>query len=99
MVAMKKQKIFFIAILGLTLTAGIWLIISGKDALEEKRHRESKKAHLEKDIEEFRKESKKTRQHLERLRKDPEFQEATARQELGYGKEGERVYRFPKEKE
>ena len=96
---MKKQNILTAAILGIALCAGIWLVLSGKDALEEKQHRESKKAHLEKDIQELRKEAKKTRMHLERLRKDPEFQEATARQELGYGKEGERVYRFPEVKD
>ena len=48
-------------------------------------------------IEELRKEANSNRKYLEKLRKDPDFQDATARQELGYGKDGERVYRFPEE--
>ena len=75
-----------------------WLGLSYKDAIDELMRRESDKAVLEKDIEELRKEANNNREYLEKLRKDPDFQDATARQELGYGKDGERVYRFPEEK-
>jgi hypothetical protein len=32
---------------------------------------------------------------LEKERRDPDFQDAVARKELGYGKSEERLYRFP----
>lgn len=79
------------------ISAVAWLIFSYKNALDELSHRESEKAVLQKDIEVLREEADSNRKYLEKLRKDPDFQDATARQELGYGKDGERVYRFPEE--
>ena len=34
---------------------------------------------------------------LDKLRSDPDFQDAVARKELGYGKPDERLYRFSEE--
>lgn len=79
------------------ISAVAWLIFSYKNASDELSHRESEKAVLQKDIEVLREEADSNRKYLEKLRKDPDFQDATARQELGYGKDGERVYRFPEE--
>jgi cell division protein FtsB len=95
---MKTNRIFIGIISCIAISAFIWLLVSYKDALEELSFRESNKAVLEKDIYEFRKEANKNRVYLENLRKNPDFQDATARKELGYGAEGERVYRFPLEK-
>ncbi len=75
--------------------AGTWLLFLYKDTLEEISHRESNKAVLEKDIQDLRSEANKHRKYLDELRKNPEFQDAVARRELGYAKEGERVTRFP----
>ena len=94
---MNQKKIFSGLIVVFALGAVAWLIFSYKNASDELSHRESDKAVLQKDIEELRKEANSNRNYLEKLRKDPDFQDATARQELGYGKDGERVYRFPEE--
>ena len=94
---MNQKKIFSGLIVVVALSAVAWLIFSYKNASDELSHRESDKAVLQKDIEELRKEANSNRKYLEKLRKDPDFQDATARQELGYGKDGERVYRFPEE--
>ena len=94
---MNQKKIFSGFIVVFALCAVAWLIFSYKNASDELSHRESDKAVLQKDIEELRKEANSNRNYLEKLRKDPDFQDATARQELGYGKDGERVYRFPEE--
>ncbi|MDG1138601.1 MAG: septum formation initiator family protein [Opitutales bacterium] len=95
---MSKNKIFTGIIVCIAISAAIWLLVSYKDALDELSYRESNKAVLEKDIHEFRKEADNNRKYLENLRKNPDFQDATARKELGYGAKGERVYRFPQEK-
>ncbi|HAU59285.1 MAG TPA: hypothetical protein DHU78_06970 [Opitutae bacterium] len=94
---MNQKNILSILIVLVALSAFAWLIFSYKNASEELSHRESDKSVLQKDIEELRKEANSNRKYLEKLRKDPDFQDATARQELGYGKDGERVYRFPEE--
>ena len=94
---MNQKKIFSGLIVVVALSAVAWLIFSYKNASDELSHRESDKAVLQKDIEELRKEANSNRKYLEKLRRDPDFQDATARQELGYGKDGERVYRFPEE--
>jgi cell division protein FtsB len=94
---MMKNRIFTGIIACIAIIAAVWLLISYKDALDELSFRESNKAVLEKDIYEFRKEANNNRNYLDNLRKNPDFQDATARKELGYGAKGERVYRFPAE--
>ena len=54
---------------------------------------------LERDKEDLRQEAKTDRKFLDRLRRDPDFQDAIARKELGYGKTNERLYRLPKDDE
>ena len=95
---MSKKRIVKVTTLIIVTVGFAWRGLSYKDAIDELMRSESDKAVLEKDIEELRKEANNNREYLEKLRKDPDFQDATARQELGYGKDGERVYRFPEEK-
>ena len=94
---MNQKKLLSYLIVMVAISAVAWLIFSYKNASDELSHRESEKAVLQKDIEVLREEADSNRKYLEKLRKDPDFQDATARQELGYGKDGERVYRFPEE--
>ena len=49
----------------------------------------------EKELDDLRIEANDHRQFLDKLRRDPDFQDAVARKELGYGKNEERLYRFP----
>ena len=56
--------------------------------------RESKNAALEHERNDLREKIECRRDFLDRLSRDPEFQENVVRRELGYGKAGETVYRF-----
>ena len=89
----KKALLATIATLG--VIASIYLFLEGKLAFEEYTHWKSREAVLEKELEELRIEAKNHREFLDRLRRDPLYQDAVARKELGYGSSVERLYRFP----
>lgn len=89
----KKALLATIATLG--VIASIYLFLEGKLAFEEYTHWKSREAVLEKELEELRIEAKNHREFLDRLRRDPLYQDAVARKELGYGSSRERLYRFP----
>ena len=74
------------------------MLLQVKDALDEYYHWKSREAVLEKELEDLRIEVTKHRKFLDKLRTDPNYQDEIARKELGYGKKGERLYRFPEEK-
>ena len=90
-----KSLNFPFAIFSLVLIAAIYLLIQLNRAYEEFSHWKSKEAVLEKELEDLRTEANDHRQFLDKLRRDPDFQDAVARKELGYGKKEERLYRFP----
>ena len=90
----KKALMAVVTVLGVIASA--YLFLQGKIAFEEYSHWKSREAVLEKEIEQLRKEAKHHREFLDRLRRDPDYQDAVARKELGYGKPKERLYRFPK---
>lgn len=92
---MMTKKLFPFAIFSLVLIAAIYLLIQLNRAYEEFSHWKSKEAVLEKELEDLRTEANDHRQFLDKLRRDPDFQDAVARKELGYGKKDERLYRFP----
>jgi cell division protein FtsB len=92
---MMTKKLFPFAIFSLGLIAAIYLLIQLNRAYEEFSHWKSKEAVLEKELEDLRTEANDHRQFLDKLRRDPDFQDAVARKELGYGKKEERLYRFP----
>ena len=74
------------------------LVFFGYRLFEEYReleYRESKKAALEHDKNDLQKKIEHRRDFLDLLARDPEFQDAVVRRELGYGKTGEIVFRFP----
>jgi cell division protein FtsB len=58
---------------------------------------QAKSGDLEKELSDLKREAENAREFLDRLRRDPEFQDAMAREELGFGKSGELNFRFPKE--
>lgn len=93
---MDQKKIFLLGLIAIGLVGGGYLLIQIKQALDEYYHWKSREAVLEKELEELRIEVTKHRKFLDKLRTDPSYQEEIARKELGYGKEGERLYRFPK---
>ncbi len=74
------------------------LVFFGYRLFEEYReleYRESKNAALEHEKNDLREKIERRRDFLDRLGRDPEFQDNVVRRELGYGKAGETVYHFP----
>jgi len=92
---MDSKKALLVTIATLGVIASIYLFLEGKLAFEEYTHWKSREAVLEKELEELRIEAKNHREFLDRLRRDPLYQDAVARKELGYGSSIERLYRFP----
>jgi len=91
------KKIILLTASLLALIAGGYLLLQVQTAFDEYTHWRSREAVLEKELEDLRQEAKRDRKFLERLRRDPDFQDAIARKELGYGKTNERLYRLPKD--
>ena len=88
--------IFAVAILVSLGFLGIRL----KEAHDESEYWKTREATLKHELQELRKEVEEHGAFLDRLRRDPDFQDATARKELGFGKLGELNFRFPeKQKE
>lgn len=94
---MNTKKIILLTASLLALIAGGYLLLQVQTAFDEYTHWRSREAVLEKELEDLRQEAKRDRKFLERLRRDPDFQDAIARKELGYGKTNERLYRLPKD--
>jgi len=65
--------------------------------LEEYKHWKTRESVLEKELEVLREETRAHQQFLDRLRRNPDFQDEVARKELGYGDPEEWLYRFPVE--
>ncbi len=89
-----NKKIVTISIFSVVFIAAIYLLLQLNRAYEEFSHWKTREAVLEKELGDLRKEANDHRQFLEKLRRDPEFQDAVARKELGYGSKDERLYRF-----
>ena len=92
---MVTKKLLTLAIVSIVLSAAVYLSFQLNHAYEEFTHWKSREAVLEKELEDLRTEANDHRQFLDKLRRDPDFQNAVARKELGYGKSEERLYRFP----
>jgi cell division protein FtsB len=90
-----SRKIILLTASFLALLAGGYLLLQLQTAFDEYTHWRSREAVLEKELEDLRQEAKTDRKFLDRLRRDPDFQDAIARKELGYGKTSERLYRLP----
>ena len=92
---MVTKKLLTLAIVSIVLFAAVYLLFQLNHAYEEFTQWKSREAVLEKELEDLRIEANDHRQFLDKLRRDPDFQDAVARKELGYGKSEERLYRFP----
>jgi cell division protein FtsB len=94
---MFSKRLLTLVISIIAFIAAIYLLIQLDHAYEEFSHWKSREVVLEKELEELRIEANDHKQFLNRLRSDPDFQDAVARKDLGYVKTEERLYRFPKE--
>ena len=94
---MKYKRATSTVIIAALIAAFSYLTVELKKAFDEFTHWKSREAVLEMELQELKTEARKHKEFLDRLRKDPEYQESVARKELGYGRAEERLYRFPKE--
>jgi cell division protein FtsB len=92
---MVPKKLVTFAIFSLICAAVIYLLLQLNRTYDEFSHWKSREAVLKKELEDLRTEANDHRQFLDKLRRDPDFQDAVARKELGYGKKDELLYRFP----
>ena len=92
----RKYKITIILLISIGFSGLFLLVMKVNHAYKELALWESKKEVLEQELQELRTEAQKHRKFLEMLRNDPDFQDDVARKELGYGKKGEKVFRFTK---
>ena len=91
-------KNFFPAvILGLVLLGVVYLFTQSRLAFEELLHWKSRESVLIEEIEVLREESRAHQQFLDKLRRNPDFQDEVVRKELGYSKPDEWLFRFPPE--
>ena len=95
---MNPRKSILVTFVILAFCAGGYLLLQLQRAFDEYSHWQTKEAVLEKELQDLRREAKRHRQFLDRLRRYPDFQDAIARKELGYGKSDELLYRMPEEK-
>lgn len=77
------------------LTGGVYLGIQVNIAHSEYLHWKSRESVLVKELQILRQEATQHQAFLDRLRRNPDFQDEVARKELGYGGSDEWLYRFP----
>ncbi len=94
---MISKKIAIGALILFCLGCIIYLATQVNQALEEYKHWKTRESVLEKELEVLREETRAHQQFLDRLRRNPDFQDEVARKELGYGDPEEWLYRFPVE--
>ena len=92
---MIKKKILPVALLIFSVISLCYLALQVNQALQEYKHWKSRESVLKKELEVLKEEAKEHQQFLDRLRRNPDFQDEVARKELGYGKPSEWLYRFP----
>ena len=90
----KKKPFLPTIVVGFGVFILVMLLIKLNEANRELSLWESKKEVLEEELKNLRIEAKRNREFLEKLRKNPDFQNDVARRELGYGKKDEKVFRF-----
>ena len=72
-----------------------WHVINGKHGLTVWRQKRAEDLQLRKEIDNLQQENARLRQHVERLKTDPDAIEHEAREKLHYAKPGEVIYTLP----
>lgn len=97
----EKQKVKLLdrliplLIIGFLFCGLCYLGLQANRAYSEYRHWKTRENVLVKELEDLREEAKQHQTFLDRLRRNPDFQDEVARKELGYGYKDEWLYRFP----
>ena len=92
---MVRKKIFTSALTIISLVCITYLALQVNRALQEYKHWKTRESVLQKELEVLKEEARKHQDFLDRLRRNPDFQDEVARKELGYGGQEEWLYRFP----
>lgn len=92
-----KKKILTTVLMLFSTACILYLALQVNQALQEYKHWKTRESVLEKELEVLREEARNHQQFLDRLRRNPDFQDEIARQELGYGNPEEWLYRFPED--
>jgi cell division protein FtsB len=72
-----------------------WHVVNGKHGLSVWQQKRVEDRQLQKDIGALQEENARLRQHIERLKSDPDAIEHEAREKLHYAKPGEVIYTLP----
>ena len=72
-----------------------WHVVNGKHGLSIWRQKQAEDQQLRKEIDALQQENARLRQHVERLKSDPDAIEHEAREKLHYAKPGEVIYTLP----
>jgi cell division protein FtsB len=72
-----------------------WHVINGKHGLQVWHQKRAEDQQLRKEIDELQQENARLRDHIERLKSDPDAIEHEAREKLHYAKPGEVIYTLP----
>ncbi len=72
-----------------------WHVINGKHGLQVWHQKRAEDMQLRKEIDELQQENARLRDHIEKLKSDPDAIEHEAREKLHYAKPGEVIYTLP----
>jgi cell division protein FtsB len=72
-----------------------WHVVNGKHGLQVWHQKRSEDLQLRKEIDELQQENARLRDHIEKLKSDPDAIEHEAREKLHYAKPGEVIYTLP----
>ena len=72
-----------------------WHVINGKHGLQVWHQKRAEDQQLRKEIDELQQENARLRDHIEKLKSDPDAIEHEAREKLHYAKPGEVIYTLP----
>ena len=75
----------------------MWHVINGKHGLSVWQQKRAEDRQLQKEIKDLELENAHLREHIERLKSDPDAIEHEAREKLHYAKPGEVIYALPPE--
>jgi cell division protein FtsB len=96
------QRVWRPAVAGTVVTVGLallltWHVINGKNGLQVWQQKRAEDRQLQKDIQDLQQENARLKEHIERLKSDPDAIEHEAREKLHYAKPGEVIYTLPAE--
>jgi cell division protein FtsB len=94
---MIKKKLFPLTLFFLLLICLVYFAFQLNRTFQEYKHWKTRESVLEKELNVLKDEACEHQEFLDRLRRNPDFQDEVAKKELGYGKPDEWLYRFPPE--